>query len=55
MDMLGARRIAAAKLTEFRKLAQGLHPRYLVDDFGTGGPSSPRWASSMTATRRRSR
>ena len=28
--------IAAAKLTDWRKLAQGLHARYLIDDFGTG-------------------
>lgn len=28
--------IAAANLTDWRKLAQGLHARYLVDDFGTG-------------------
>lgn len=28
--------IAAAKLTDWRKLAQGLHARYVVDDFGTG-------------------
>lgn len=36
MDMLTGERIAAADLTEWRKLAQGLHARYLVDDFGTG-------------------
>lgn len=28
--------IAAAELTDWRKLAQGLHARYLIDDFGTG-------------------
>lgn len=28
--------IAAANLTDWRKLAQGLHARYLIDDFGTG-------------------
>lgn len=28
--------IAAARLTDWRKLAQGLHARYLIDDFGTG-------------------
>lgn len=28
--------IAAADLADWRKLAQGLHARYLVDDFGTG-------------------
>ena len=36
MDMLNGAEIAEAKLTDWRKLAQGLHARYLVDDFGTG-------------------
>ena len=36
MDMLRGEQIAAANLTDWRKLAQGLHARYLVDDFGTG-------------------
>jgi 4a-hydroxytetrahydrobiopterin dehydratase len=36
MDMLTGDEIAAAKLTDWRKLAQGLHARYLVDDFATG-------------------
>jgi 4a-hydroxytetrahydrobiopterin dehydratase len=36
MDMLMGERIAEANLTDWRKLAQGLHARYLVDDFGTG-------------------
>jgi len=36
MDMLRGAEIAAAKLTDWRKLAQGLHARYRVDDFGTG-------------------
>ena len=36
MDMLRGAEIAEAKLTDWRKLAQGLHARYLVDDFGTG-------------------
>jgi len=35
MDMLTGEQIAAGKLTEWRKLAQGLHARYLVDDFAT--------------------
>jgi 4a-hydroxytetrahydrobiopterin dehydratase len=34
MDMLRGEQIAEAGLTEWRKLAQGLHARYLVDDFG---------------------
>jgi 4a-hydroxytetrahydrobiopterin dehydratase len=36
MDMLRGAEIADAKLTDWRKLAQGLHARYLVDDFGAG-------------------
>lgn len=36
MDMLRDEEIAKARLTDWRKLAQGLHARYLVDDFGTG-------------------
>lgn len=36
MDMLTGQKIAEARLTDWRKLAQGLHARYLVDDFGTG-------------------
>src|SRR5580765_3127234 len=36
MDMLRGPQIAEARLTDWRKLAQGLHARYLVDDFGTG-------------------
>ena len=36
MDMLRGEQIAAADLTDWRKLAQGLHARYLVDDFGAG-------------------
>ncbi len=33
MDMLSGEQIASAGLTDWRKLAQGLHARYLVDDF----------------------
>ncbi len=36
MDMLTSEQIGAAALTDWRKLAQGLHARYIVDDFGTG-------------------
>src|SRR5688572_15591747 len=36
MDMLRGAQIAEAGLTEWRKLAQGLHARYLTDDFATG-------------------
>ena len=35
MDMLRGEQIAGANLTEWRKRAQGLHARYLVDGFGT--------------------
>lgn len=34
MDMLKGDEIAAARLSDWRKLAQGLHARYLVADFG---------------------
>ncbi|MDG4821370.1 4a-hydroxytetrahydrobiopterin dehydratase [Asanoa sp. WMMD1127] len=34
MDMLRGDKIAEANLTDWRKLAQGLHARYVVDDFG---------------------
>jgi 4a-hydroxytetrahydrobiopterin dehydratase len=36
MDMLKGEQIAEANLTDWRKLAQGLHARYIVDDFGAG-------------------
>jgi 4a-hydroxytetrahydrobiopterin dehydratase len=36
MDMLRGEQIAEANLTDWRKLAQGLHARYLVDGFSTG-------------------
>ena len=36
MDMLKDEQIAATNLIDWRKLAQGLHARYVVDDFGTG-------------------
>ena len=36
MDMLTGEQIAEANLTDWRKLAQGLHARYVIDDFGTG-------------------
>ena len=36
MDMLTGDDIARAGLADWRKLAQGLHARYLVGDFGTG-------------------
>ena len=34
MDMLTSDRIAAERLADWRKLAQGLHARFLVADFG---------------------
>ena len=36
MDMLRGEQIAEAGLQDWRKLAQGLHARYVVDDFSTG-------------------
>jgi 4a-hydroxytetrahydrobiopterin dehydratase len=36
MDMLMGEQIAEANLTDWRKLAQGLHARYLIDDFRAG-------------------
>ena len=36
MDMLKGEQIAEANLADWRKLAQGLHARYVVDDFGAG-------------------
>lgn len=36
MDMLTREEIAEAGLDDWRKLAQGLHARYLIDDFATG-------------------
>ncbi|WP_136710001.1 VOC family protein [Agromyces sp. H66] len=36
MDMLRGEQIVAARLTDWRKLAQGLHARFVVDDFGAG-------------------
>ena len=36
MDMLKGEQIAEANLTDWRKLAQGLHARYMIDDFSTG-------------------
>jgi 4a-hydroxytetrahydrobiopterin dehydratase len=35
MDMMKGEQLAQANLTDWRKLAQGLHARYVVDDFGT--------------------
>lgn len=36
MDMLTGDQIAAADLTDWRKLGQGLHARYVVGDFAAG-------------------
>lgn len=36
MDMLTGKDITGAGLTDWRKLAQGLHARYLTDGFSTG-------------------
>lgn len=34
--MIRGNEIAAAKLADWRKLAQGLHARYVIGDFGAG-------------------
>ena len=39
MDMLKGEQIAEANLTDWRKLAQGLHARYVVGDFGKHIPA----------------
>ena len=36
MDMLTGTQITEAALTDWRKLGQGLHARYVVDDFASG-------------------
>ncbi|HEX8498531.1 MAG TPA: 4a-hydroxytetrahydrobiopterin dehydratase, partial [Actinomycetales bacterium] len=36
MDMIRGAQIAQAGLTDWRKLAQGLHARYLTADFAAG-------------------
>ena len=36
MDMLTSEQIAEADLTDWRKLAQGLHARYVIGDFAAG-------------------
>ncbi|MGN7976343.1 VOC family protein [Microbacterium sp. 22195] len=43
MDMLKGEQIAAAGLTDWRKLAQGLHARYLVGDY----PSAARFVTAI--------
>jgi 4a-hydroxytetrahydrobiopterin dehydratase len=36
IEMLTGEQIAKSNLTDWRKLGQGIHARYVVDDFGTG-------------------
>ncbi len=36
MDMLSGEQITAAALTDWRKLGQGLHARFIIRDFGAG-------------------
>lgn len=45
MDMLTNEQIAAAGLAEWRKLAQGLHARYVVDSF----PAAARFVAEVAA------
>ncbi len=37
--------IAQAELADWRKLAQGLHARYLIDDFASGARLRPPWVT----------
>lgn len=48
MDMLRGKEIAEANLTDWRKLAQGIHARYLVETSTLACGSSPRWAKRAT-------
>jgi len=48
MDMLKGEQIAEANLADWRKLAQGLHARYLIDNFGTGARFVAAWARRAT-------
>lgn len=36
MDMLSGEQITAAALTDWRKLSQGLHARFVIPDFRAG-------------------
>ena len=36
MDMLSGEQIAAAGLTDWRKLGQGLHARFVAGDYAAG-------------------
>jgi len=36
MEMLSGEQITAAALTDWRKLGQGLHARFVIPDFGAG-------------------
>jgi 4a-hydroxytetrahydrobiopterin dehydratase len=36
LDMLSGKQITAPNLTDWRKLGQGLHARFVVDDFCAG-------------------
>ena len=46
--MLRGAQIAEAGLTDWRKLAQGLHARYLTTTSPPACASSPRWARRAT-------
>lgn len=48
MDMLTGDQIADAGLSDWRKLAQGNHARFVVDDFSPAAGSSWPWASGLT-------
>lgn len=54
MDMLSGEQVTAAALTDWRKLGQGLHARFVIRDFRAGIPfpirhrrgRAGRWAPS---------
>ena len=50
MDMLKGVQIAEADLSDWRKLAQGLHARYVTNDFG----AAARFVAEVQADLRRS-
>lgn len=50
MDMLRSQAIPSAQLPDWRKLAQGLHARYLVEDFARAATFVSAIASAVTVT-----
>ena len=52
MDMLSGEQITEAGLADWRKLAQGLHARYVVADFGSGARFLAAVADTVDGPRR---